>query len=84
MVPPSGTSALACSPGVVASASTWLTTPPPQLVPRRGPVAQRERWSAARYLLEADAAVPVPLETACLLANLNPAWVRAVTRLYLR
>src|SRR5215813_10029870 len=31
MVPPSGTSALACSPGVVASASTWLTTPPPRL-----------------------------------------------------
>jgi hypothetical protein len=54
------------------------------LVPRRGPVARRDRWSAARYLLEADAAVPVPLETACALADLDVARVRAVARLRLR
>jgi hypothetical protein len=53
------------------------------LARRRGPVRRRDRWSAARYLLEADA-VPVPLETACALADLDIAKVRAVTRLYLR
>jgi len=55
------------------------------LLPRRGPVAQRDRWSAARDLLEAnDTPEPLPLEVACGLAGLNVARVRAVTRLYLR
>jgi hypothetical protein len=54
------------------------------LARRRGPVAQRDRWSAARYLLEADAAVPLPLETACALADLDADHVRALVRLQLR
>jgi hypothetical protein len=53
------------------------------IAPRRGPVRQRNRWSAPRYLLEADDAVPFPLETACRLADLDPDRVRAVVRLRL-
>jgi hypothetical protein len=53
------------------------------LARRRGPVRQRDRWSAARYLLEADEPVPLPLETACLLADLDPVRVRATVRLRL-
>jgi hypothetical protein len=51
---------------------------------RRGPVADRDRWSAARWLLEAnDGTEPLALETACALAGLDPDRVRAVARLRL-
>ena len=53
------------------------------LARRRGPVAERVRWSATNYLLETDPDVPLPLETACLLADLDPVRVRATVRLRL-
>jgi hypothetical protein len=53
------------------------------VVARRVPVCLRDRWTAARYLLEADADVPLPLETACHLADLDPVHVRATVRLRL-
>jgi hypothetical protein len=54
------------------------------IVPRRGPVAERDRRSAARYLLEANGdSEPLPLEMACALAGLDPDRVRAVVRLRL-
>ena len=44
----------------------------------------RDQHSAARWLLEADAtAPPLPLDTACALAGLDPDRVRAVARLCL-
>jgi hypothetical protein len=39
------------------------------VVARRAPVRLRDRWTADRYLLEADPDVPLPLETACHLAD---------------
>jgi len=53
------------------------------LLPRRGPVAQRDAWSARNYLLEADRDVPLPLELACAWAGLDLDRVRAVARLRL-
>jgi hypothetical protein len=51
---------------------------------RRGPVAERDRWSAARWLLEANGdSEPLPLEMACALAGLDADRVRAVARLRL-
>jgi hypothetical protein len=54
------------------------------LVAARAPVPRRERWSATSYLLEADPDVPLPFETACHLAELDPVRIRAVVRLRLR
>ena len=53
------------------------------LARRRGPVRRRDRWSAARYLLETEPDVPVPLAVACALAGLDADRVRAVARLRL-
>jgi hypothetical protein len=53
------------------------------LAQRRGPVWRRDRWSAARYLLETEPDVPLPLPVACALAGLDAARVRAVARLRL-
>jgi len=54
------------------------------LAKRRGPVAEHDRGTAARYLLEADPDVRFPLELAAHLAGLDPDRVRAVVRLHLR
>jgi hypothetical protein len=55
------------------------------VTPRRGYGAIRPtvQTSARRYLLEADADVPLPLETACALANFDVTTVRAIVRLRL-
>jgi hypothetical protein len=53
------------------------------LARRRGPVPPRDRRSAARYLLEADPDVPLSLEAACALADLDADRVRAIARLRL-
>jgi hypothetical protein len=51
---------------------------------RRGPVRPVDRWSAARWLLEANGdREPLPLEMACALTGLDPDRVRAVVRLRL-
>jgi hypothetical protein len=54
------------------------------LVEARAPVPRPERWRAKSYLLEADPDVPLPFETACHLAELDPVRIRAVVRLRLR
>ena len=51
---------------------------------RRGPVRPIDRRSAARWLLEANGdSEPLPLETACALAGVDPDRVRATVRLHL-